>query len=206
MVSEQPIGIWYSLTPWGIGGDIVFEPRQGLFYLDLTSNQMEEHKDPSINPLAFSPDLTWLAYTNDQMEQPLTIMPDLDAERAITFPLAPESDRGAGNAVFSPDNQYVAWMEGSGMRLAVVPDFNILIRIASTRGEIITEFPANALAEAIGTQDVQWVEPVGWLDGENLLLQVRFDTWAQTEIVRVKYDSSDMSIIASGSFAAFTYP
>jgi hypothetical protein len=206
MVGEQPIGIWYSLTPWGIGGDIVFEPRQGLFYLDLTSNRVAEHVDPSINPSSFSPDLTWLAYTMDDMEQPLIIMPDLDTERAITFPLAAESNRGAGNAVFSPDNQFVAWMEGSGMRLAAVPDFNILIRIASTEGEIITEFPANAVAEAVGTQDIQWIEPVGWLDEETLLLQVHFDTWAQTDIVRVKYDGSDISSLASGSFAAFIYP
>ena len=206
MVGGQPLGIWYSLTPWGIGGDIVFEPRRGLYYLDLITNQIEEHIGPSINPLSFSPDLTWLAYTEDQMEQPLTIMPDLDTERAITFPLAAKSDRGAGNAVFSPDNQYVAWIEGSGMRLASVPDFKILIRIASTKGEIITEFPDIAVADAVGSQDIQWVEPVGWLDEETLLLQVKFNTWDNVAIVRVKYDGSEMSTLAPGNFAAFVYP
>lgn len=206
MVGVQPLGIWYSLTPWGIGGDIVFEPRSGLYHLDLTTNQLKEHLVPSFNPISFSPDLTWLAYTEDQMEQPLTIMPDLDTERAISFPLAAESDRGAGNAVFSPDNQYVAWMEASGMRFASVPDFKILIRIASTNGEFISEFPDIAVAEAVGSQDIQWVEPVGWLDDETLLLQVEYNTWDNDAIVRVKFDGSEMSIIAPGNFASFIYP
>ena len=206
MLSEQPIGIWYSLTPWGIGGDIVFEPRQGLYYFDLTANEIAETLDSSVNPISFSPDLSWLAYTGEQMEQPLTIIPNLETERAITFPLAPESDRGAGKAVFSPDNQYVAWMEASVFRLAAVPDFNILIRIASTGDQMITEFPANSVAQAVGSQNIQWVEPIGWLDNENLLLQVRFDTWAQTEIVSVKYDGSEMSALVAGNFANFIYP
>jgi hypothetical protein len=206
MLSEQPIGIWYSLTPWGIGGDIVFEPRQGLFYFDLTTKEIAETLDPSINPISFSPDLTWLAFTQDQIEQPLTIIPDLETERAITFPLAPESDRGAGKAVFSPGNEYVAWMEASGLRLAAVPDFNILIRVAATDGQMITEFAAVSVAEAVGSQNIQWVEPVGWLDNETLLLQVHFDTWAQTEIVSVKYDGSEMSPLAAGNFANFIYP
>jgi hypothetical protein len=206
MVRAQPLGIWYSLTPWGIGGDIVFEPRSGLYYLDLITNQISEHLLPSINPISFSSDLTWLAYTEDQIEQPLTIMPDLDIEKAISFPLASESDRGAGSAVFSPDNQYVAWMEGSGMRFAASPDFNILIRIASTKGEIITEFPAMTLADAIGSQNIQWVEPVGWLDEEFLLLQVNFDTWDNVAIVHVKFDASDMSLLSPGHFSAFIYP
>lgn len=206
MVGGQPLGIWYSLTPWGIGGDIVFAPRSGLYHLDLTTNQIKEHLVPSFNPISFSPDLTWLAYTDDLMEQPLTIMPDLDIERAISFPLAAESDRGAGNAVFSPDNQYVAWMEASGMRFASVPDFKILIRIASTNGEFITEFPDIAVAEAVGSQDVQWVEPVGWLDDETLLLQVKYNTWDNDAIVRVKFDGSEISTLAAGSFAAFIYP
>jgi len=206
MVGVQPLGIWYSLKPWGIGGDIVFEPRRGLYYLDLTTHQIEEHIGLTINPLSFSPDLTWLAYTKDQMEQPLTIMPELDTERTITFPLAAESNRGAGNAVFSPDNQYVAWMEGSGMRLTSVPDFNILIRIASTNGEITSEFPDKAVADAVGSQDIQWVEPVGWLDEETLLLQVNFNTWDKVAIVRVKFDGSEMSTLAPGNFTAFIYP
>jgi hypothetical protein len=206
MVGVQPLGIWYSLTPWGIGGDIVFEPRSGLYHLDRTTNQLKEYLVPSFNPISFSPDLTWLAYTEDQMEQPLTIMPDLDTERAISFPLAAESDRGAGNAVFSPDNQYVAWMEASGMRFASVPDFKILIRIASTNGEFISEFPDIAVAEAVGSQDIQWVEPVGWLDDETLLLQVKYNTWDNDAIVRVKFDGSEMSIIAPGNFASFIYP
>jgi hypothetical protein len=92
------------------------------------------------------------------------------------------------------------------MRFAASPDFNILIRIASTKGEIITEFPAMTLADAIGSQNIQWVEPVGWLDEEFLLLQVNFDTWDNVAIVHVKFDGSEMSLLSPGHFSAFIYP
>jgi len=207
MNGDLPEGVWYTLAPWGYGGDIVFEPQKGIYYLNLLTNQIQEQMDPSVNPVSFSPDLTWLTYTHDQTEQPLTIMPMSDPDREFTIALAQDSDRGAGNAVFSPDNRYIAWMEASGMRLTAAPDFKILIRIASTSdGELITEFPATVLADVLDSQDIQWVEPVGWLDQETLLIQVNYDTWSQFGIVSVKFDGSEMTVLAPGNFAGFLYP
>lgn len=203
---DTPMGVWYTLTPWGIGGDIVFEPRRSLYYLDLSTGDENEYLEPFANPSSFAPDLSWFAYTEGQEAAPLIIVPEQDKQLSITFPLGPESNRGAGNAVFSPDNQYVAWMEGSGYRMAEQPDFHITIRIASTSGKIVTEFPEGALAGAIGTQYIQWVEPVGWLDGHTLLIQVQFDTWSQSAIVSLDLDGNDPSYLAPGMFAGFLYP
>ena len=41
----QPAGIWYTSVPYGIGGDIVFEPRTSLNYLNLSDYQTQTHLD-----------------------------------------------------------------------------------------------------------------------------------------------------------------
>ena len=58
----QPLGVYYTTIPYGIGGDIVFEPRRSLNYLDLASYQSRELLGIGSSPSGFSPDLTWLAY------------------------------------------------------------------------------------------------------------------------------------------------
>jgi hypothetical protein len=202
----QPIGIWYTTVAFGIGGDIVFEPRKTLNYLDLTRNQISTYLDMTNAPVGLSDDQTWLAYTPAAGVGPLSIVHNFEFTNAITFPLLPNSDRGSGDAVFSPDNQYVAWKEGSGTVMGETPTFQATIRIASTDGNIITEILDSSLTSTAGFQSIGWVSPIGWLDGQTLVLEVRDVTWDNVSILSVKYDGTGLTYLAPGAFVGFLYP
>jgi hypothetical protein len=205
VVGDRPEGIWFTLSAWGIGGDIVFEPRKEFSYFDLATKETVNFFGTTISPWALSLDQTWTAYTSD-WAGPMTIVHDMDNEQTIAFPLAAGSDRGAGNAVFSPDNRYIAWMEGSGYQMAEQPNLHLTIRIASTSGEISVELPDTVLSSVIGGKESQWIEPVGWLDERTLIIGVYYDNWEQSALVRISYDGSRMEFLAPGSFVSLLYP
>jgi hypothetical protein len=204
----QPAGIWYTTVAYGIGGDIVFEPRRTLSYLDLDSGSSQPIYDNTINPCGLSPDQTWVAYVpvGTRWAYPLTVVYNMDESTAVTIPLLPDSDRGAGEAVFSPDNQFVAWKEGSGWLMSDVPNFHATIRIATVKGELVAEISEAAISNVTGAQKVDWVRPVGWLDGQTLLLEVRLNEWNNASLMRVNFDGSGLATLAAGSFAGFLYP
>jgi hypothetical protein len=201
----QPLGVYYTSVPYGIGGDIVFEPRRSLRYLDLSTNQSRDILGIGSSPAGLSPDLTWLAYTA-LFNGPLTISPISDLSNPITLPLLPGSDRGAGSAVFSPDNQYIAWKEGSGWMMSETPNFQATIRIATTSGAITAQIPDSTLIPLIGNPTTIWIEPVGWLDNGTLLIEVRGDDWEQASLFRVNPDGSGLASLVPGSFMGFIYP
>jgi hypothetical protein len=197
--------LYYTTIPYGIGGDIVFEPRRSLSYLDLTTYQSWELLGIGSSPSAFSPDLSWLAFTPVHVG-PMSIAPISDLNNSITMPLLPDSDRGAGGAVFSPDNQYVAWKEGSGWMMSETPNFHATIRIATISGAITAQIPDSAIAALVGNPSSIWVEPVGWLDAGTLLLEVRGDDWGNASLLRVSPDGSGLAFLVSGGFMGFVYP
>jgi hypothetical protein len=207
----DPQGVWYTLVPWGIGGDIVFPPRKGLFHLNINNLEHQLHLTEDFNPLGMSSDLMLVAYTpadNGFIEganNRLTIY-NLSTQVGTYIDLDPSSNRGAGYAVFSPDKFYLAWMEGSGWQMAEVPDFTSRVRIASIAGAISADIPASTFASAAGDPTVTHVVPVGWLDAENLLVEARGDDWYSPALIKVRYDGSGMTKIGQGSFAGFIYP
>mgnify|MGYP001147813748 CR=1 FL=1 len=202
---DQALGVYYTSVPYGIGGDIVFLPHRALYYLDLATYQSQQLLDISTSPSAFSPDLTWLAYSS-QNAGPMMIAPTANLKNALTLPLLPESDRGAGNAVFSPDNQYIAWKEGSGWMMSETPNFHATIRIATTSGAITAQIPDASIAALIGNPASIWVQPVGWLNESTLLLEVRGDDWADATLLHVNADGSGLAYLVSGIFMGFVYP
>ena len=201
----QPIGVYYTFVKYGIGGDIVFEPRQSLNYLDLDSLLSRQVLNIATSPAGLSSDLTWLAYT-PLHNGALTIAPVANLSSPITLPLLPDSDRGAGAAVFSPDNQLLAWKEGSGWMMAETPDFRATIRIATTTGTISAQIPDSAISALIGNPASIWVEPVGWLDNGTLLIEARGDDWEQASILRVSPDGTGLAYLVPGGFMGFIYP
>ena len=206
----QPLGVYYTSVPYGIGGDIVFEPRRSLSYLELASYRPNEVLGVGLSPAGLSPDLTWVAYTaltnGPVTASPLTIAPIANLANPVSIPLLPESDRGAGAAVFSPDNQYIAWKEGSGWMMSETPNFHATIRIATTSGTITAQIPDSALSALIGNPASIWVEPVGWLDNGTLLIEARGDEWEQATLLRVNPDGSGLAILVPGGFMGFIYP
>lgn len=199
-------GVYYTELAFGIGGDIVFEPRQGLSYFDLDTGLSREILVKDLNPSSLSFDQKWVAYSaiNWDNPQPLRVR-NLANGETTTFALLPESDRGAGKAVFSPDNKRVAWLEGSGFRMAEVPDYYSVIRIGTTSGTIMSEFRDSSLSSVAGLEKMQWVEPIGWLDRDHLLLQVRLEYWDQAALVSIKFDGTDIHWLAPGNFVGFLY-
>lgn len=56
--NNEPQTVFYTLEPWGIGGDIVFPPRKGLFQLNLGHIENVLHLTEDFNPIGLSPDNT----------------------------------------------------------------------------------------------------------------------------------------------------
>jgi hypothetical protein len=204
--NDQPTGIWYTTVPYGIGGDIIFEPTQSLNYLNLANNQIQTYLSLQNGPTGISDDQTWLAYDQSGEISPLTVVHDFDFSTQFTFPLLDDSDRGAGNAVFSPDNQYIAWKEAGGSLMDQPSSFHETIRIATLDGNVLAEIPDTALLSISGLAEIDWVVPLGWLDLQTLALEVRGINWDNATIVSIKYDGSDLNFIADGSFLGFLYP
>jgi len=56
-------GFYYTRAAYGIGGDIVFAPRNGLFYYDAVANSTSQILGNDRDPVGISPDLVWTAST-----------------------------------------------------------------------------------------------------------------------------------------------
>jgi hypothetical protein len=209
--NNEPRSIFYTLEPWGIGGDIVFPPRKGLFQLNLENMDNIQHLTEDFNPIGLAPDNSLVAYTevNNNIgagTRARITLYNLDSSMIVPIELAPESDRGGGYAVFSPDDQYAAWMEGAGWLMAETPSFHSRVRIADIGGVVLVDIPDTTFAGVAADPTAHWAIPVGWLDGEHLLVEVRGDDWNQPTLVMVRYDGTNMSTLATGNFSGFLYP
>jgi len=202
--------IWYCWTPWGIGGDIVFPPRKGLWAFDLESTDFTEILFENDNVIGVSPNNDYVAYTeqNNIAEgiETHVILYNLDTAHSIKIPVLEPSDRGAGYAVFSPDNQYIAWMEASGWMMAETPNFHSKVRVADISGKITADISDLTFADTAADPSALWAEPVGWLSGEHLLVEVRGDDWQNPALVQMRFDGTEITYIATGKFLGFLYP
>ena len=206
----QPVGVWYSKYPNGIGGDIVFDPRRALFYLDLRTDTSSQLLGTEANPSALSADQTWLAYTNEgAADAGVGTMTVKNLATGVTFsyPLQQVVDsRGAGDAVFSPENSYLAWMEGSGWQMSDTPNFHSTIRVGDLNGNLLFELADSAFATVSGLGSVGRVEPVGWLDEQTLVVMVRGEDWISAALVMVDIPTQAIRFLARGSFVGMVYP
>ncbi len=201
----QPTGLWYTTEPYGIGGNIVFEPRSGLYYLDLASQSMNSYLDLTKSPSGISNDLSWVAFTSNTGASPVSIMHNYEPSTKISFPLQGDSDRGAGDAEFSPDNQLVAWREAGG-GLDDPSTLHETVRIASVDGTILTEITDTSLAAMSGFSQVGVAIPIGWLDTHTLVIEVKDSNSTAVTLLTVKSDGTGLSVFVTGSFVGFLYP
>jgi hypothetical protein len=204
--NEQPSGIWFTTIPFGIGGDIVFEPRQTLVYLNLADYNITTYLEITKGPAGLSDDQTWMAFTPSGGNGPMSIVHAYNYSSSITFPLLEDSDRGSGNAVFSPDNQHLAWREAGGSLMDQPATFHETIRIAGVDGNVLTDIPDTAFLSVSGFSDIGWVIPVGWLDAQTLAVEVRDKSTNSANILTVHLDGLGITLLASGSFVGFLYP
>lgn len=203
--------IFFTLEPYGIGGDIVFPPRKGLFQLELENLETGIVLTQDFNPIGLSLDAKIVAYTaatggTGGQDQSGITLHNLTSGLIIPVDLAPGTDRGGGYAVFSQDNAFVAWMEASGWLLSDTPDFHTRVRIAKLEGTIITDIPDIDLATLAGDPSAVWTIPSAWLDNETLLVEVRGENWNNPALVSLRFDGSGMNFLASGKFLGLLYP
>ena len=164
-------GVWFTRRPWGIGGDIVFEPQDGLYYLKAGTSTPTQILEPGKHPCGLSTDRNYVAWTDASTGLMVT---NLMTGKTLTIPLDPSSDRGAGNCVFSPTYNQLAWMEGSGYQMAETPNFTSRIRVVMLfEGGIqeVMNMPAASynLSDILGAP-VAALRPQAWLDESRLLL------------------------------------
>ena len=210
MQGDLPAGVWYAKQPWGIGGDIVYQPRRTLAYLDLRTGTAYQYLGVDANPSALSVDRKWVAYTNDTSVEAgggAMSIRNLDTGENISFPLVDAVDqRGAGEATFSPNNQSLAWMEANGWQMSETPNFHSLVRVGNLNGNVIAQFADTAFLSVSGLATIQRVEPVGWFDNNTLIVMARGEYWDDSVLIAIDIPSQSMRLLARGVFVGFTYP
>ena len=206
MKDGRPAGLWFTRHPWGIGGDIVFMVNEGLSYLDLSSGSVMEILPPESQLDSLSQDQTWVVYSQRHETGPGFFIRDLKGGDPIAIGTLPESDRGAGDGLFSPSNTYLAWREARGSLFDQT--FEQTIRVATLDGQSLGDYqdvPFYKAAELSGTGTM--VRPVGWLDDEKLLVQVTAaEKPHEGTIVQLNAITGELTLFARGFFAGLFYP
>lgn len=201
-------GVWFSKAPWGIGGDIIFAIERGLYYYDMETTQITEYLNSDYSIQGLSLDRQYAASTsrgqNDQIKLQVV---NLKNKSFKNLPLDESSDRGGGDVAFSPGNKFFAWMEASGSHMAEVPDFRSRIRVAQLPNVsgLIHDIQDTSFAKLVSCPNVSHMKPVGWLDDQTLLVEVRGESWENATLVELDVTTGGLSIFCQGSFVGFVY-
>ena len=205
--NDTPTQVWYTRMAYGIGGDIVFEPRKGLFMLDIATGQANTILDNNVAPWDISTDRNWVAFSKAETPANSMCAKNLQTGSDLCFSSLPASNpRGAGNGYFSPDTQYIAWMEGDGWQMAEVPNFKATVRVGQNNGTIIADLPMNSFESVAGIPLISHADPVAWLDIQTVIVQVRGQDWDESRLMQYDVLSRETSYLAPGEFVGLLYP
>lgn len=167
--NDSYVDLWYTYEPYGIGGEIIFPPYRGLYYLLGNAEDHQEVLSQDLQFSALSPNNSLVAYTQSPYGEIIIRSLQKGSDADIHIPLLAGIEKGAGSAAFSPDSANIAWLEANGSLFD--GDFESVIRIATVSGNILAEFSAADLQQAAGFTNVI-IRPVGWLNNQRVLLQV----------------------------------
>ena len=205
--NDTPTQVWYTRIAYGIGGDIVFEPRKGLFVLDIATGQATTILDNNLSPWAISDDKEWVAFSAAGSQNNSMCVKNLGTRAELCFPALPASEpRGAGNAFLSPDAQYLAWMEADGWLMAEVPSFVATVRVGQNNNAMVADLPMDTFESVAGIGAISRAEPVAWLDNQTVIIQVRGQEWDQASLLGYNVTSGETSYLAPGAFVGLLYP
>jgi len=200
--------VWYSLAAWDSrGADMLFPLSLGLFKVNLLSGESQTLVGLDRNVQGLSPDRSMAAsmaagFDEDQSLQ----VHHLASGRIIGFDLKP-GHSGAGFAVFSPLNQRVAWLEAGGTVLSESDTILMTVRVARLSGaEILAELDLEEAARTAELAPAVRMRPVGWLDEDQLLVEVSGSASQQSALVRMDVSAGSKSLFSPGRFLALTYP
>lgn len=207
-IAGEVQGVWYVKTAWGIGGaDLIFPINRGLYFFDLTNGDNIQYLDDERSLQGVSPDLAYAASVETDMsgDRSMTAIKLITNEQ-VNFALDPSSDRGAGFAVFSPDNRYTAWLEAAGSMISDPYDFHPSVRIGDIKtGGVVQTVDDVSAAQIINSNSVTMMRPVGWLDNEAVIIEIRGENWNDVSLLRFYVPTGELTVFASGSFIVFGY-
>ena len=204
----KPKGVWYIQTTLSIGGvDLVFPINRGLFFFDLSSKENRMMLPLDRNFQGLSPDHTLAASVefNHHTTSPIRVH-FLDTGKFIELPLHSTTERGAGYAVFSADNKYIAWLEVSGS-LVDGAEFQPRVRVGNIEnGWVVAELDKYAVANALGWKSVSWIKPAGFLDSQSLLIEALREDGGAIAVLNYNPLSKSLLPFSQGSFCGFAFP
>jgi hypothetical protein len=205
---DKIIGVWFTKCPWGIGGDIVFDPYRGLYYYEHSSRTVKEILDGKqyFQGLSLDRSMAVSVDTSNSGQGFIQII-NIKTNTFTKVMLDAGSDRGAGYVEFSPDDRFMAWMEGSGFQMAEISNFHSRIRIAQL-GDVpglVRDVTDVTLAETLGYPLVGRLEPVGWLDNQVLLIEAHLGSWENASLVKLDVATGKLTEFSKGSFVGFGY-
>ena len=202
-VDGVALGLWYTLRPWGIGGEIVFKPNEGLYYLALQDQAVYEVLPREAAFSALAQDQIWVAFWDKQGDGSGLTLRNISTGQELILTRLPDSDHGAGDAVFSTSNA-VAWLEARG---SLYDDtFSTTVRVANEEGTFQQDYPQSMFYKSAGLGDQVFVRPVGWLDEQTFLVQVKArEKGGASTVVRVNIGSGEISALAPGIFVGFLH-
>jgi hypothetical protein len=194
-------GVWYTRTPWGVGGD-GFISHHGLYFYDYTTGEIKEYLDANKNIQGLSLDHS-LAFVLDKSipEKFVFNVIEIKTGKTTTIALGPGSDRGGGGGEFSPDNRYIAWMEASGTTMSDTPDYHSSLRVAQLGAtpSLVVDLTDEASSKMLGYPEIQSAGAAGWLDNQNLLVNTN------GELKKLNVISGKFTPFCKGSFVTFAY-
>ena len=219
VVEGQNQGTWFTYLMYKMS-DFAYIPYNGLFYFDLTSNQVTEYLSTDYRIKGFSPDQSLVAFgsapgANPDPDNSSYIVRDLVSCQEWVFPWHESSIRGGGDVAFSPDNQYVAWIEAGGF---TIDDLEQRLRISKLdqNQTTLVDSELENLSGLAGGEIPYYIAQVSWLSNHVLLLQIGVPGVENYLLVAFAPDPAfplDPALganqavpLAEGSFTGFLYP
>jgi hypothetical protein len=199
---KAPVGLWFTRTPWGIGGSTF---NEGLDYMDIASGTIYEVLPQNAYFASLSSDQNWIVYAIRNGTRADLFIRSLAGSGPVAIPSLPENDNGAGQGIISPSNRNIVWVESQGS----LYDDNLhqTIRAATMDGQIVGSFNDISLYKAAEIRDGNSVEPIGWLNDEVFLTQViEVEKPHNGTLISVNITTGQLTIFAKGFFAGWFYP
>jgi len=201
VIGSSITGVWYTRTPWGVGGEGILR-NHGLYFYDYTSGAIKEYLNDNQNFQGLFPDHSKAAIMDDSVaDKPVLKVQDFKTSQMTSLGVEPSSDHGGGAVQFSPDNHYMVWMEASGTTMSDTPNYHTRLRVAQLGAtpRLVLDLTDEAASKALGSPEVYSISPVGWLNGQTLLVNT------QGVLKKLDVNSGKFTAFCPGSFVAYAY-
>ncbi len=218
-VEGQNQGTWFTFLKYKMS-DFSFMPYNGLFYFDISHNQVTEYLSTDYRIKGFSPDQSLVAFgiapdSGIDADKSSYIVRDLVSCQEWVFPWHESSIRGGGKVVFSPDNQSVAWIEAGGLTIDDTVQRLRISRLDQNQTTLVDSELEN-LTGLAGGEIPSYLAQVSWISNHVLLLQIGVPGVETYLLVAFAPDpdfpldpalGANQAIpLAEGSFTGFLYP